>query len=63
MPSPDSEKRQKVQSILVIHQGALGDFILALPSLKVLRRVTRGQVGDHGLPEDPRTGRQTILCR
>ena len=28
----------KVQSILVIHQGALGDFILALPALEILRK-------------------------
>jgi len=29
----------KAQSVLVIHQGALGDFILALPALETLRRV------------------------
>lgn len=28
----------KIESILVIHQGALGDFILALPALSALRR-------------------------
>lgn len=27
-----------VQSMLIIHQGALGDFILALPALEVLRK-------------------------
>src|SRR5574341_205727 len=26
------------QSVLAIHQGALGDFILALPALETLRR-------------------------
>ncbi len=30
-----------VQSVLVIHQGALGDFILALPALETLRKVFR----------------------
>jgi len=45
--SLDEEKRRRfpftpwedhqVQSILVIHQGALGDFILALPALESLR--------------------------
>lgn len=38
MGSPDSRKAPEVQSILVIHQGALGDFILALPALKTLRK-------------------------
>ncbi len=33
-----SEKGLEVQSVLVIHQGALGDFILALPVLRGLRR-------------------------
>ena len=37
----DAERRARkdsmTQSMLIIHQGALGDFILALPSLKVLR--------------------------
>ncbi len=28
----------QVRSILIVHQGALGDFILALPSLETLRR-------------------------
>jgi len=32
------KKISEVQSILVIHQGALGDFILALPMLETLRR-------------------------
>jgi ADP-heptose:LPS heptosyltransferase len=37
-PHPSaSAKTDKVQSILVIHQGALGDFILALPTLETLR--------------------------
>jgi heptosyltransferase-2 len=37
-PSPSvSAKTDKTQSILVIHQGALGDFILALPTLETLR--------------------------
>jgi ADP-heptose:LPS heptosyltransferase len=31
-------KNHQVQSILVIHQGALGDFILALPGLETLRK-------------------------
>ena len=31
-------KNHQVQSILVIHQGALGDFILALPALETLRK-------------------------
>ena len=38
MTSPSSEKPSEVQSILVIHQGALGDFILALPALETLRK-------------------------
>ena len=38
MPSPSSRKTPGVQSILVIHQGALGDFILALPALETLRK-------------------------
>ena len=37
MISPSSKKTFEVQSILVIHQGALGDFILALPSFETLR--------------------------
>jgi ADP-heptose:LPS heptosyltransferase len=32
------EKPFPVRSMLILHQGALGDFILALPSLEVLRR-------------------------
>lgn len=36
LPSPGVPPR--VTSMLVIHQGALGDFILALPSLEVLRK-------------------------
>jgi ADP-heptose:LPS heptosyltransferase len=38
MASPSSKKAPGVQSILVIHQGALGDFILALPALETLRK-------------------------
>jgi ADP-heptose:LPS heptosyltransferase len=38
MTSPSSKKTPEVQSILVIHQGALGDFILALPALETLRK-------------------------
>jgi ADP-heptose:LPS heptosyltransferase len=38
MPSSIVEKTPAVQSILVIHQGALGDFILALPPLEALRK-------------------------
>jgi ADP-heptose:LPS heptosyltransferase len=33
------ERNPEVQSMLVIHQGALGDFILALPVLSAFRRV------------------------
>jgi ADP-heptose:LPS heptosyltransferase len=32
-----TEKGPKLESMLVIHQGALGDFILALPTLSTLR--------------------------
>jgi len=32
------EKSFPVRSMLIFHQGALGDFILALPSLEVLRK-------------------------
>ena len=32
-------KAAGAQSVLVIHQGALGDFILALPALETLRKV------------------------
>jgi ADP-heptose:LPS heptosyltransferase len=39
MVSPSMKKAPEVQSTLVIHQGALGDFILALPVLGTLRRV------------------------
>ncbi len=38
MPPPIPEKRRVVRSMLVIHQGALGDFILALPALETLRK-------------------------
>jgi ADP-heptose:LPS heptosyltransferase len=38
MPFSTLEETLKVQSILVIHQGALGDFILALPALETLRK-------------------------
>lgn len=38
MSGPASEKAPEVQSVLVIHQGALGDFILALPSLEAFRK-------------------------
>src|SRR4030066_2517668 len=38
MASPRSKKPPETQSILVIHQGALGDFILALPALETLRK-------------------------
>ncbi len=31
-------KNHQVQSVLVIHQGALGDFILTLPALETLRK-------------------------
>jgi ADP-heptose:LPS heptosyltransferase len=41
MASPSSEKPAEVQSILVIHQGALGDFILALPALETVRKAFR----------------------
>jgi ADP-heptose:LPS heptosyltransferase len=38
MLRPAPEKRPKVHCMLVIHQGALGDFILALPTLETLRK-------------------------
>jgi hypothetical protein len=38
MSTPAIEKRPEVHSMLVIHQGALGDFILALPTLEILRK-------------------------
>jgi ADP-heptose:LPS heptosyltransferase len=33
-----ARKRPEIGSMLVIHQGALGDFILALPTLRALRK-------------------------
>jgi heptosyltransferase III len=39
MASPGLTRVPEVQSILVIHQGALGDFILALPALGAIRKV------------------------
>jgi ADP-heptose:LPS heptosyltransferase len=41
MAPPGSEKPPEVQSILIIHQGALGDFILALPALETIRKAFR----------------------
>ncbi len=38
MDSPVAQKPPEVQYILVMHQGALGDFILALPALRTLRK-------------------------
>ena len=38
MSPPISKKTSAVQSILIVHQGALGDFILALPPLETLRK-------------------------
>ncbi len=38
MVTSEHERKGEIQSILVIHQGALGDFILALPALRVLRK-------------------------
>jgi len=38
MVSPHPTDPPVVQSVLVIHQGALGDFILALPTLETLRK-------------------------
>jgi ADP-heptose:LPS heptosyltransferase len=38
MASPNIQEKSGVPSILVIHQGALGDFLLALPALKILRK-------------------------
>jgi len=38
MASPSAGKAPEVQSILIIHQGALGDFILALPALGTIRK-------------------------
>lgn len=37
MMLPATGKSSKIESMLVIHQGALGDFILALPALSALR--------------------------
>jgi ADP-heptose:LPS heptosyltransferase len=37
MASPALGNKPEVQSMLVIHQGALGDFILTLPALATLR--------------------------
>ncbi len=42
MAPPDSKKAAEVQSILVLHQGALGDFIVALPTLEALRKAFPG---------------------
>ncbi len=38
MATAKRERNEEIQSILVIHQGALGDFILGLPALRVLRK-------------------------
>jgi len=38
MVSPRPTDPPGVQSVLVIHQGALGDFILALPTLEIVRK-------------------------
>ena len=38
MSLPTPGKESEVHSMLVIHQGALGDFILALPTLETLRK-------------------------
>jgi len=38
MASQTPEKKNEIRSMLVIHQGALGDFILALPTLEILRK-------------------------
>ncbi len=37
MVSSGSKKVPAVQSFLVVHQGALGDFVLALPAFKAMR--------------------------
>jgi ADP-heptose:LPS heptosyltransferase len=51
MASPDSKQAPEVQSFLVIHQGALGDFILALPALATLRKAfPRARSGIMGYP-------------
>jgi len=38
MASHSTKKTPGIQSLLVIHQGALGDFMLALPALDTLRK-------------------------
>jgi ADP-heptose:LPS heptosyltransferase len=38
----EGDKPPRVRSFLVIHQGALGDFILGLPALETLRRAFPG---------------------
>ena len=38
MTLPSGSRRSPPRTMLIIHQGALGDFILALPSLNILRR-------------------------
>ena len=38
MVPPRPTDRPRVQSVLVIHQGALGDFVLALPALETVRK-------------------------
>ena len=38
MATTQRERSEEVQAVLVIHQGAIGDFILALPALGVLRK-------------------------
>ncbi len=38
MAPSSSKKMFAVQSFLVVHQGALGDFLLALPALETIRR-------------------------
>ena len=38
MATAKNEKTTEIQSVLVIHQGAIGDFVLALPALRVLRK-------------------------
>jgi ADP-heptose:LPS heptosyltransferase len=37
-PSSDPENGVGIRSMFIIHQGALGDFILALPALEILRK-------------------------
>jgi len=51
MVSPESKQAPEVQSFLVIHQGALGDFILALPALASLRKAfPQARCGIMGYP-------------